>query len=67
MKLASLLTSGTPTAADLKAAAERADAAAKAAGTQLAVLTQHRLDGLLGDADDKALDRVEALRAAAGL
>jgi hypothetical protein len=60
MKLASLLSGGTPTAADLKAAAERADTQARAAIARLGELTQQRLDGLLGDADDKALDRIEA-------
>jgi hypothetical protein len=59
MKLGALL-SGSMTAADLRAAAERADAEAKAASTRLAELTQQRLDGLLGDVDDKALDRVES-------
>jgi hypothetical protein len=58
MKFADLLPRGTPTAASLLAAAERADAAAKAASERLAGLTEQRLAALISD-DDKSLDRLE--------
>ena len=58
MRFRDLLPSGTPTAASLLAAAERADAAAKAASERLASLTEQRLSALIAD-DDKGLDRLE--------
>jgi hypothetical protein len=58
MKFADLLPIGTPTAASLLAAAERADEAAKVAGERLANLTEQRLSALIAD-DDKGLDRLE--------
>jgi hypothetical protein len=58
MKFADLLPRGTPTAASLLAAAERADEAAKVAGERLASLNEQRLAALIAD-DDKGLDRLE--------
>jgi hypothetical protein len=58
MKFADLLPRGTPTAASLLAAAERADEAAKAASERLANLTEQRLAALIAD-DDQGLDRLE--------
>jgi hypothetical protein len=58
MRFRDLLPSGTPTAASLLAAAERADEAAKVAGERLANLTEQRLAALIAD-DDKGLDRLE--------
>lgn len=58
MKFADLLPTGTPTAASLLAAAERADAAAKAASERLANLTEQRLATLIAD-DERGLDRLE--------
>jgi hypothetical protein len=58
MKFADLLPIGTPTAASLLAAAERADEAAKVAGERLASLTEQRLAALVAD-DERGLDRLE--------
>jgi hypothetical protein len=58
MKFADLLPRGTPTAASFLSAAERADAAGKAASERLAGLTEQRLAALIAD-DDKGLDRLE--------
>jgi hypothetical protein len=58
MRFRDFLPSGTPTAASLLAAAERADEAAKVAGERLANLTEQRLSALIAD-DDKGLDRLE--------
>ena len=64
MRFADLLPGGTPTAASLLAAAERADAAAKAAGERLASLTEQRLAALIAD-DERDLDRLESAIGAA--
>src|SRR4051812_25053261 len=53
-------TDGAPTAADFRAALERAQAEQTAAGERIAALNEQRTSALLRDAADRELDKLEA-------